>query len=68
MKNYRVSQIRSQRAVEREKLEHPAYEKHIGDFATLEEAMEAYKSTKIGMEVDKEIVNIETGEVIETTY
>lgn len=68
MKNYRVSQIRSQVAVEREKLEHPAYEKHIGDFSTLEEAKEAYRQTQTGIEVDKELTNIETGEVIETTY
>lgn len=65
---YRVNQIRSKRATERENLEVGTVEKVIGDFETLEEAKEVYSQTATGMEVDKEIVNLETGEVIETTY
>jgi len=65
---YRVNQIRSKRATERENLEVGTVEKFIGDFETLEEAKEVYSQTATGMEVDKEIVNVETGEVIETTY
>lgn len=65
---YRVNQIRSKRATERENLEVGTVEKFIGDFETLEEAKEVYSQTATGMEVDKEIVNLETGEVIETTY
>jgi len=65
---YRVNQIRSKRATERENLEVGTVEKVIGDFETLEEAKEVYSQTATGMEVDKEIINLETGEVIETTY
>ena len=65
---YRVNQIRSKRATERENLEVGTVEKFIGDFETLEEAKEVYSQTATGMEVDKEIINLETGEVIETTY
>lgn len=65
---YRVNQIRSKRATERENLEVGIVEKVIGDFETLEEAKEVYSQTATGMEVDKEIFNLETGEVIETTY
>lgn len=65
---FRVNQIRSKRATERENLEVGTVEKFIGDFETLEEAKEVYSQTATGMEVDKEIVNLETGEVIETTY
>ena len=65
---YRVNQIRSKRATERENLEVGTVEKFIGDFETLEEAKEVYSQTATGMEVDKEIINLEIGEVIETTY
>lgn len=65
---YRVNQIRSKRATERENLEVGTVEKVIGDFETLEEAKEVYSQTATGMEVDKEIINLEIGEVIETTY
>ena len=65
---FRVNQIRSKRATERENLEVGTVEKFIGDFETLEEAKEVYSQTATGMEVDKEIINLETGGVIETTY
>jgi len=68
MKNYRVNQIRSKRAIEREKLEHPSIENFIGDFDTIEEAKKVYNKTQTGMEIDKEILNLKTNEVIETTY
>jgi hypothetical protein len=69
---YRVNQIRSQRAVEREGLEEKAIEKHIGDYATKEEAMEVYNATSTGMEIDKQLLFIDEEknicEEIETTY
>lgn len=71
---YRVNQIRSQRAVEREGLAERTIEKHIGDFETKEEAMEVYEATGTGMEVDKELVLItndgmsDNCETILTTY
>lgn len=71
---YRVNQIRSQRAVEREGLDEHTIEKHIGDFETKEEAMEVYEATGTGMEVDKELVLItndgmsDNCETILTTY
>lgn len=69
---YRVNQIRSQRAVERENLQEKAIEKHIGDYATLEEATEVYNSTQIGAEVDKQLLFIDENNNIEkeleTTY
>lgn len=68
MKNYRVNLIRSERAITREKLEHPAIEKLIGDFETIEEAIIAYNDINIGMEVEKQLINLNTNEVIETTY
>lgn len=66
--NYQVNQIRSKRATEREKLEAHTIEKHIGDYATIEEAQGVYNETQTGMEVEKELINIETGQIIETTY
>lgn len=69
---YQVNQIRSQRAVEREGLEEKAIEKHIGNFATKEEAMEIYNATSTGMEVDKQLLFIDEEknicDEIETTY
>lgn len=69
---YQVNQIRSKRAVEREKLYERTIEKHIGNYATKEEAMEVYKATSTGMEVDKQLVFIDEEksicEEIQTTY
>lgn len=65
---YRVNQIRSNRAVQREKLDPRTIEKHVGDFETIEQALRAYDNTSTGMETGKEIVVIETDEVILTTY
>ena len=58
LSTYRVSTIRSQRAVEREKLEHPSIESNIGDYPTLEEAKAAYDKVSTGTEVDKELTAI----------
>lgn len=65
---YRVQQIRSKRATEREKLEPRTIEKVIGDFDSLEAAKEAYSEIKTGMEVDKELIELDTDKIIETTY
>ena len=72
MKTYRVNKIRSERACEREKLEPKAFESHIGDYETLEEAKMAYENTSIGTETDKILLFIDeennTENEIETTY
>lgn len=72
MKFFRVNQIRSERACLRENLEPKAFEKHIGDFQTKEEAMAAYEATATGMEVDKIIFFIDEenniNEEVVTTY
>lgn len=72
MKAFRVNQIRSQRAVQREGLEEKAIEKHIGDFPTKEEAIDVYNSTATGMEVDKQLLFIDDEnnicEELATTY
>lgn len=71
---YRVNQIRSQRAVEREKLEHPTLERHVGDYDTIEEAEQVYNQTNTGIETEKELLKVTEGkmsdevETIETTY
>lgn len=71
-KYFRVSTIRSRRAVEREGLEHPSIVDHIGDFYTLHAAQDAYKTVPVGTEVDKQIELINEGDgeavIIETTY
>lgn len=69
---YQVNQIRSQRAVEREKLDERTIEKHIGNYATKEEAMQVYNATTTGTEVDKQLLFVDEEknicEEIETTY
>ncbi len=66
---YRVNQIRSQRATERENLEPRTIEKHVGDFDSMEDAQAAYNNTATGMEADKELLKIEgdNEQVINTT-
>lgn len=73
MKLYRVNIIRSQRAVIREKLEHPVVEERILDTYMYEEAYEVYSNQSTGMETAKELISIdkennEEVEVIETNY
>lgn len=69
---YQVNQIRSKRAVEREKLDERTIEKHIGNYATKEEAMIVYNDTDTGIEVDKQLLFVDEEknicEEIETTY
>lgn len=55
---YQVNKIRSQKAVEREKLE-DNIEKHIGNFFKKEDAINVYNNTSIGVEVDKQLLFID---------
>lgn len=55
---YQVNKIRSQKAVEREKLE-DNIEKHIGNFLIKQDAIDAYNTTTIGVEVDKQLLFID---------
>jgi hypothetical protein len=55
---YQVNKIRSQKAVEREKLE-DNIEKHIGNFLIKQDAINVYNNTSIGVEVDKQLLFID---------
>lgn len=69
---YRVNQIRSQRAVEREGLNGKEIEAVVGDYPTLKQAMKAYDATATSMEMDKQLLFIDEANMIEreiaTTY
>jgi hypothetical protein len=55
---YQVNKIRSQKAIEREKLE-DNIEKHIGNFLIKQDAINVYNNTSIGVEVDKQLLFID---------
>lgn len=69
---YRVNQIRSQRAVEREGLNEKEIEAVVGDYPTLKQAMKAYDATATSMEMDKQLLFIDEANLITreiaTTY
>lgn len=65
---YRVRTIRSKTACEREGYEYPHIEENLVDTNSLDEALDAYNSAKIGAEVDKEMINLDTDEVLMSTY
>jgi hypothetical protein len=69
---YRVNQIRSQRAVEREGLDEKEIEAVVGDYPTLKQAMKAYDATTTSMEMDKQLLFIDEANMVEreiaTTY
>ena len=62
---YRVNQIRSQRAVEREGLHEKEIEAIVGDYPTLKQAMQAYDATATSMEMDKQLLFIDEANMIE---